>query len=117
MLSDPLGFMYLKERKDTMSTLTQTVRLKSRLGLHMRPAAKISKLAYGFESIVAFHKGDRIAHAHSVVELLTLGISHGDEIKMTAIGADAEKALATIAEFVESFSDDSSPGDLDTAAA
>ena len=51
-----------------MDTRSQKVKIRNRFGLHMRPVAEISRLAYSFDAIVAFHKGDKIAHGHSVVE-------------------------------------------------
>ena len=103
-----------------MNTQSMMVKVKNPFGLHMRPVAEISKLAYQFESIVAFHKGDRIAHGHSIVEMLMLGAFYGDELKVSAIGSDAEEALETIVEFVANYTDDQqSPhnGDADTCAA
>ncbi len=100
-----------------MNTWSQTITIQNRFGLHMRPSAEISKLASDFDAIIAFHKGDRVAHAHSVVELLTLGAFHGDEIKVTSLGNDAKEALATVVRYLEDYSDDSSPKDIDSAAA
>ena len=94
-----------------MNTLSQHVTVNNRFGLHMRPVAEISKLAYSFDAIIAFHKHNKIAHGHSVVEMLMLGAFYQDVIKVTAIGNDAEEALKTIADFVENYTDDSSPKD------
>lgn len=102
-----------------MNAISQHVKVNNSHGLHMRPVAEISKLAYSFDAIVAFHKQDKIAHGHSVVEMLMLGAFYGDVIKVTAIGNDAEEALKAIAEYIESYTDDFSPkdGDADSFAA
>lgn len=99
-----------------MDTHNQTVTIKSRFGLHMRPAAEVSKLASGYDALVAFYKEGRIAHAHSVVELLTLGAFHGDEIKVTAVGNEAEAALGAVTDYFDNYSDDQSPKDINEAA-
>lgn len=100
-----------------MNTITQHVKVKNRHGLHMRPIAEISKLAYRFDAIVAFHKNGKIAHGHSVVEMLMLGVFFGDVIKVTAIGNDAEDALKAVAEYVENYTDDYlSPQDGNTGS-
>jgi len=96
-----------------MNTVTQHIKVNNPHGLHMRPVAEISKLAYSFDAIVAFHKNNKIAHGHSVVELLMLGVFYGDVIKVTAIGNDAEDALKAIADYVEKYTDDFSPHDED----
>ncbi|WP_168442656.1 HPr family phosphocarrier protein [Pontiella desulfatans] len=100
-----------------MDTHSQIVRINSRFGLHMRPAAEISKVASNFDAIVVFYKGVRIAHAHSVVEMLMLGAFHGDELKMTSVGSDAKEALKAIADLLADYSDDQSPQDIDSEAA
>lgn len=79
----------------------------------MRPVAEISKLAYSFDAIVAFQKDNKIAHGHSVVEMLMLGAFYGDEIKVSAIGNDAEEALRTVVDYVGNYTDDLSPKDPD----
>lgn len=102
-----------------MGTSCTHIRIRNRFGLHMRPAAEISRRSYNFDAIIAFHKDDRIAHAHSVVELLTLGVFYGDEIKLTAIGTDAVEALTNIVSFLEKYTDETEPnnGDPNSAAA
>lgn len=97
-----------------ISTKTQVVKVKNPIGLHMRPVAEISKLAYGFDAIVAFHKGNKIAHGHSVVEMLMLGAYCGDELKVSAVGKDADEALATIVDYVANYTDDPFPTEQDT---
>ena len=89
-----------------MNAETQTVKVRNRFGLHMRPIAEISKLAYEFDAIVAFHKGNKIAHGHSVVEMLMLGAFYGDELKVSAIGNEADLALETIVNYVETYEDE-----------
>jgi phosphotransferase system HPr (HPr) family protein len=81
----------------------------------MRPAAEVSKLAYGFDAIISFHKGEKVAHAHSVVEMLMLGAFHGDELEVVAIGNDAEVALEAIASLLANESP--RDNDIDSCAA
>lgn len=88
-----------------MKMNNETVEIKSRLGLHMRPAAEVAKLASGFDAIIALYKEGNIAHAHSVVELLTLGAFHGDTLKVTAVGNEAEAALEAVVGYFDSYSD------------
>lgn len=99
-----------------MKTHSETIEIKSRFGLHMRPAAEVSKLASSFDAIVVFYKGGKIAHAHSVVELLTLGAFHGDVIKVTAIGNEAKAALDTVRQYFEDYSDEQPSTDINEAA-
>ncbi|MDF7823073.1 HPr family phosphocarrier protein [Pontiellaceae bacterium B12227] len=102
-----------------MTTFTEHVTVKNRIGLHMYPVAEISKIAHNFDAIVALYKGNKIAHGHSVVEMLMLGAFYGDTIKISAIGNDAEQALRAIVDYVSSYTDDQYPKgpDLDICAA
>ncbi len=107
------------EKEQAMDAKTQMVKIKNRFGLHMRPVAEISKLTHQFDASVAFHKGDLSAQGHSVVEMLMLGAFCGDELKVSAVGKDAEEALAAVVHYVTHYKDDQSPhdGDLGTCAA
>lgn len=102
-----------------MDAQTKRVKVKNRFGLHMRPVAEISKLAYGFDAIITFHKDHKIAHGHSVVEMLMLGAFYGDELKVSAIGNDADEALEVMVDYVSNYTDDHSPigNKVDTYAA
>ena len=74
-------------------------------GLHARPAALFVRTAGQFGSKVtvsnpAADKGP--VDAKSILSVLTLGVSSGAEIEVSAEGDDAEAALAAIREAVES---------------
>lgn len=92
-----------------MNTQTKMVKVKNRFGLHMRPVAEISKLAYDFDAIITFHKDNKIAHGHSIVEMLMLGAFYGDELKVSAIGNDAGEAVEVMVSYVSNYTDDHSP--------
>jgi phosphotransferase system HPr (HPr) family protein len=70
------------------------------LGLHARPAAQIATAVGAMAADVAVEAGGRRADATSSLELLTLGAGRGAEITVTASGADAERAIATVSDLV-----------------
>ena len=69
--------------------------------LHARPANLFVRVAAGFVAAVEVRKGDRRADAKNILEVLTLGAASGDEIELTAAGADAEAAIAALGTLVE----------------
>jgi multiphosphoryl transfer protein len=74
-------------------------------GLHARPAARFVKAAAGYQSDIQVfdhtnNKGP--VSAKSLNALATLGAVKGHQIRITARGADAEPALKTLSEMVES---------------
>ena len=65
-------------------------------GLHARPAARFVQAASRFESRIVIRLGDREADAKSLIALLGLTIRPSSEITLSAVGPDAELALATL---------------------
>ena len=85
-----------------MTTIQVVVRNPS--GLHARPAALFVRTAGQFGSKVTVANpaaGKGPVDAKSILSVLTLGVSSGTEIEVSAEGDDAEAALAAIREAVE----------------
>jgi phosphocarrier protein FPr/phosphocarrier protein len=72
-----------------------------RHGLHARPAARVADCAKGFDAEVAISAAARRANAKSPVALMSLGLRHGDKATVSAVGADAEAAVAAVAALIE----------------
>ena len=86
-----------------MTSIRLVVRNPS--GLHARPAALFVRTAgqFGSKVTVANPAADKgPVDAKSILSVLTLGVSSGAEIEVSAEGDDAEAALAAIREAVES---------------
>jgi phosphotransferase system HPr (HPr) family protein len=74
-------------------------------GLHARPAALFVRTAGQFAADVRVRSVTRDAgpvNAKSILAIMTLGVSAGHEIEITASGSDAEEALAGLRTLVES---------------
>ncbi len=80
---------------------TRDVRVQRRLGLHARPAAALAGAARRFRAEVLVETGTSMASARSIVGLLSLGVVHGEVVRLRATGPDAGKALATLARVLE----------------
>lgn len=65
-------------------------------GLHARPAAKIAAALKSFDAEVRIVADRREANARSMVDLLTLGLKHGDAARVEASGRDADLAVSAI---------------------
>lgn len=87
-----------------MAEATLTIRNPS--GLHARPAALFVKTAAGFASNVQVtnltRDPEKSAAARSLLGVMGLGVSSGHEIRITAEGPDADEAVTTLRELVES---------------
>jgi phosphotransferase system HPr (HPr) family protein len=66
-------------------------------GLHARPAARFVQAASRFASRIVIRNGEREADAKSLISLLSLAVRLSNEITVTAVGSDADAALASLA--------------------
>jgi phosphocarrier protein len=82
------------------ATLSGTVEVPNRLGLHARAAAKLVNLANRFESHIEVSKGDQLADAKSIMGVLLLCGGQGAKITFQVTGADAQSALAALCALV-----------------
>lgn len=74
------------------------VRLKT--GLHARPAALFVQEANKFSSEVFVEKDEKKVNAKSIMGIMSLAISTGTEIYISAEGTDAEQAVVALVELV-----------------
>lgn len=65
-------------------------------GLHARPASLIVERAKQLESAITIHKDGKSADARSIMGLLALGATTGDRVTVSAVGADAGKAVESV---------------------
>lgn len=77
---------------------TRSLTLVNPLGLHARPAATVARTAAGFDARVTINGVD----AASVLALMSLGLTGGAEIEVSATGPQAEEALAAVVAEIES---------------
>jgi phosphocarrier protein len=77
------------------------VTVGSKVGLHARPAALVAKAAAASPVKITIRKNDgKPVAASSVLNLMTLGAMHGDEVVLAADGDGADAALDALAELV-----------------
>lgn len=70
--------------------LKKKVQVKNDLGLHIRPAAAITKLLQGFKSKVFFTYNNETVNARSIMAILTLVAKKNADITVTVEGEDAK---------------------------
>jgi phosphocarrier protein HPr len=64
--------------------------------LHARPAGALSVAAAQFSSVVQLSVAGSEADAKSVLSVMQLGASSGQQVTVRAVGPDAEKAVETL---------------------
>jgi len=79
----------------------EKIKITNKLGLHARAAAKLSHLANNFSSnIFLLFNGDKV-NAKSLLGILTLAASVGNDIIIEAEGKDESEAVSEIKELFE----------------
>ncbi|MFC2479277.1 MAG: HPr family phosphocarrier protein [Treponema socranskii subsp. buccale] len=68
--------------------------------MHTRPANDFVTLANTFQSDINIRKNEKTANAKSIIKLLRIGISQNDRVVLEADGADEEKAVQALTEFI-----------------
>jgi phosphocarrier protein len=81
--------------------IERTVKLKNRLGLHARAAAKLVHTAAGFQSKVTLARDGDEVDGKSILGLLLLAASQGSELLVRVEGADEKDAFAALQELVD----------------
>ncbi|PCI95582.1 phosphocarrier protein HPr [Candidatus Aerophobetes bacterium] len=81
--------------------LTQTVKVKNSLGLHIRPATAIVKLLQNTSSKVFFSFKDMTVNAKSIMSLLILSAQKNATIEITIEGKDASLVMEQLSEGFE----------------
>ena len=85
----------MKGKKET-PVVERELWLENRLGLHARPAMKITNLAQQFESELLLEKDGRQADARDLLALLTLDCPPGTRLVLKATGPDAPEAALAV---------------------
>ncbi|TKI55310.1 HPr family phosphocarrier protein [Brevibacillus antibioticus] len=62
-------------------------------GLHARPATLFVKVAASFSSEIGLNKEEKKVNAKSIIGVMSLAVSKGQSVVLTADGVDAEQAL------------------------
>ena len=70
------------------------------LGLHMRPASQLVRLASSFASEIEFANDHLSVNGKSIMGVMMLAAECGSTIRIRARGDDAEQAVTALSELV-----------------
>jgi phosphocarrier protein HPr len=86
----------------TGTTVEREVTIRSKVGLHARPAALVVKAANELPTVVRIAKDGDPVDTRSMLSILALGAEQGDTVTLSAEGPDAEESVASLAALLES---------------
>lgn len=75
-----------------------TIQLAS--GLEARPAAQLVQVASQYASKIYLENGDKKVNAKSIMGMMTLGLSSGESLTVSAEGEDEQAAMADIEKYL-----------------
>jgi phosphotransferase system HPr (HPr) family protein len=78
-----------------------SVIIESKSGLHARPASTFVACAQKFDSEINLEKDGNTINAKSIIGILGLGVSSGDEITIIADGQDEADAVLALEKLVK----------------
>lgn len=81
-----------------MTKRTVTIELVS--GLEARPIAMLVQLASSYESRIYVQSDNKKVNAKSIMGMMTLDLPVGEQVVVTADGADEEKAINDIEKYL-----------------
>ena len=69
-------------------------------GLEARPVALLVQVASQFESDIYVESEQRRVNAKSIMGMMTLGLTSGEDIMVSASGEDEQEAIANIEKYL-----------------
>lgn len=81
--------------------IEETVRIRNKLGIHLRPAEKIAQTSNGFASNVSLGNGSCRVNGKSILGMLALEAGFGCVLTVTVDGPDEREAMAALRTLLE----------------
>ena len=82
-------------------TLSRTVRIGNRRGLHARASAKFVNLATQLDATIEVEKDGNRVCGTSIMGLMMLGAAMGDSVTIHVAGEGAEEALEQLVRLID----------------
>ena len=76
--------------------------VENQVGLHARPATFFIQKANEYKSSIWIERDERKANAKSLLGVLSLGVTKGVSVTISADGPDEEEAVNTLVEMISS---------------
>ena len=80
--------------------VTKNMKIEIQTGLGARPVAMFVQVASQFESSIYVEHNNKRVNAKSIMGMMTLGLSVGEELIVSAEGTDEENAILEIEKFL-----------------
>ncbi|MDF2868522.1 HPr family phosphocarrier protein [Clostridium sp. KNHs205] len=82
--------------------VSKKILIKIPTGLEARPVALLVQVASQYESSIYVECEEKKVNAKSIMGMMSLGLAAGEEVTVTAEGADEEVAMENIEKYLSS---------------
>ena len=82
-----------------------TIRINLENGLEARPVALLVQEASKYESTIYIQYKDKKVNAKSIMGMMSLGLTNGEELSVSAEGTDEKAAIEGISRFLSGGAD------------
>ena len=80
--------------------ITKKIQIQLQNGLEARPVAVLVQVASQYNSSIYVECDDRKVNAKSIMGMMTLGLTAGEEVVVSANGDDEQKAMDDIVKYL-----------------
>lgn len=81
--------------------MTRELVVQNKLGLHARPAAMFVRVANQFACEINVEKDNEEVNGKSIMGLMMLAAGCGSQLKVSAVGSQAQEALDAIEDLIK----------------
>jgi len=85
----------------TANTLTHTITIRNKRGLHARASAKFVELVDSYDACVRVEKDGVTVGGTSIMGLMMLAASYGCDIRVSASGRQAKQVLDALEKLIK----------------
>ncbi|MCM1189994.1 MAG: HPr family phosphocarrier protein [bacterium] len=78
----------------------RNIQISIESGLEARPVALLVQEASKYESTIYVQSGEKRVNAKSIMGMMSLGLDNGEELEVSADGADEQSAVEGIEHFL-----------------
>ncbi|MCI8418702.1 MAG: HPr family phosphocarrier protein [Lachnospiraceae bacterium] len=82
--------------------IRQSITIQLPSGLEARPVALLVQVASQYESSIYVESNEKKVNAKSIMGMMTLGLSAGEEVVVSADGSDEREAIENIEKYLSS---------------
>lgn len=80
--------------------ITKKIQIQLQNGLEARPVAVLVQVASQYNSSIYVERDDRKVNAKSIMGMMTLGLTAGEEVVVSANGDDEQTAMDDIVKYL-----------------